>query len=98
MTCHKLFLFRVNSGLCSPCHFTCEGLEGFHFKGLLANFGKIHFQLGADVVLLQAFADLKYFVCDALWSGSWKQSRGQVRNDVLREGLRQAQMIMWTKN
>lgn len=97
MTRHKLFLFQVNSGLCSPCYFTCEGLESFHFKGLFANFGQIHFQLGADVVLLQAFADLKYFVCDALWSRSWKQSRSLVRNDVLRDRLWQAQMIIWTK-
>lgn len=49
---------------------TCEGLKSVHFKCLFANFGQIHFQLWADVILLQVFADLKYFVCNALWSRS----------------------------
>lgn len=77
-----LFHIQVRSGLCSLCHYTCEGLESVHFKGLFADFGQIHFQLWADVILLQAFADLKYFVCDALWSRSWRQSKRLVRKDV----------------
>lgn len=44
---------------------TREGLESVHFESLLADFGQIDFQLWADVILLQAFADLEYFVCDA---------------------------------
>ncbi len=52
------------------CYFTCEGLESVHLKGLFADFGQIHFQLWTDVILLQAFADLEYFVGDALWSRS----------------------------
>lgn len=83
----------MRSGLCSPCHHTCEGLEGVYFKGLFADLGQIHFQLWADVILLQAFADLKYFVCDALWSRSWRQSKRLVRNNV----LQQIQMIVWPK-
>lgn len=67
--------------------YTCEGLESVHFKCLFANFGQIHFQLWADVILLQAFADLIYFVCDALWSRSWGQSKRLVRNDVLTDTL-----------
>lgn len=76
-------IVSLTSGFCSLCHSTCEGLESFHFKGLFADFGQIHFQVWADVILLQAFADLKYFVCDALWSRSWGQSKRLVRNYAL---------------
>lgn len=75
MNCHKQVSLR--EGLNCPCQCTRKRLESFHFKGLLANLGYIHFQLWADVILLQAFADFKYFVCDALWSRSWGQRKGK---------------------
>lgn len=77
---------------------TCKGLESVHFKRLFADFGQIHFQLWANVILLQVFADLKYFICDALWSRSWRQSKGLVRNDVLIDTLWQIQMTRWPEN
>lgn len=58
---------------------TCEGLEGVHLERLLADFGQIHFEIGADEILLQAFADLEYFVCNGLWSRSWTRERRAVR-------------------
>lgn len=83
---HKWFLFQVRSGLCYLCHCTCEGLESVHLKGLFADCGQIHFQLWADVILLQGFADVKYFVGDALWSRSLGQSKRK-RNYVLTDML-----------
>lgn len=66
MNCHKLFSQRTGHLF----HCTCEGLERFNFKRLFANLGQIHFQFWADMILLQAFADFKYFVCDPLRSRS----------------------------
>ena len=69
----------MRAGFCC----TYEGLEGVHFKGLLADLGQIHFELWANVIFLQAFTDLKYFVCYALRSRSWGQRRTAVSNYAL---------------
>lgn len=63
----------------SPSSITCEGLEGVHLERLLADFGQIHFEIWADAILLQAFAELKYFVCNGLWSRSWTREKQAVR-------------------
>lgn len=93
MNCDKFS--QVRSGLCSRCHYTCEWLESVHLKGLFADLGQIHFQLWADLILLQGFADLKYFVCDALRSRSWGQSQRLVRIYKVTDTLGQIQIMMW---
>jgi len=78
----------VTSELWMPRHthtHTCEGLERVHFEDLLADLGKVRRQLRADLILRQGFADLKYFVCDALWSRTWGQSQKAVRHEELKD-------------
>lgn len=60
---------------------TCEGLERGHLKRLLADFSQIRFELWADVILLQAFADLEDAVGDGLWSRSWSRNKQVLRTE-----------------
>lgn len=52
---------------------TSKGLERVNLEGLLPNCGEVHLEFGADVVFLEGLADLKDFVCDALWRRTWER-------------------------
>lgn len=83
----SLFHTKSHEIRSAPCHCTSEGLERVHFNCLFADFRQIHFQLWTDVILLQAFADFKYFICDAFWSRPWGQREGLWTYDELSDTL-----------
>lgn len=62
---------------------TSKGLERVNLEGLLPNFREVHLELRADVIFLEALADLKDFVCDALWRRTWERKSRPIKSKLM---------------